>query len=198
MNDSDVALLTDDLPNTVEIAGKEVPIHTDFRNGIQFERLVLDGSIEDAVKVNTALMLFFGDYARIRNREAAIEAALWFYSCGRYPTSDTKGQKPSKRYYDYAADARLIYAAFLDQYHIDLQTSELHWWQFCAMLAGLKADAEFSKIIGYRAIDVSKVKNQEERARYRRLQALYALPDNRTHEEKVASAGAAFGRSAGI
>lgn len=198
MSFSDVALLTDDLPDTVKIAGKEVPINTDFRNGIQFERLILDGAIEDAVKVNTALELYFGDYAKIRDREAAIEAALWFYSCGRYPPDETKGQKSHKRCYDYAADARLIYAAFLDQYHFDLQTSELHWWQFCAMLAGLKSDAEFSKVIGYRAIDVNKIKNQEERARYRRLQALYALPDNRTHEEKVASAGAAFGRSMGI
>lgn len=194
----DIALLTDELPDTVDIAGVEMPIITDYRNGIQFERLVLDKSISDPVKINTALELYYGDYARIRDREAAMDAILWFYSCGHYPPDKTKETKASKRYYDYAVDARLIYAAFLDQYHIDLQTSSIHWWQFCAMLAGLKSDAEFTKVIGYRAIDVNKIKNREERARYRKLQMLYALPDHRTHEEKVASAGAAFGRSMGL
>lgn len=198
MSVPDIALLTDELPETVEIAGADVPINTDFRVGIQFERLVLDGSISDAVKVNTAIELFFGDYTRIRDREAAIEAALWFFTCGRYPPDQTKTPKTSKRCYDYAADARLIYSAFLDQYRVDLQTADLHWWKFCAMLAGLKSDAEFSKVIGYRAIDVSKIKNREERARIQKLQMIYALPDTRTHEEKVASAGAAFGRAMGL
>ena len=38
--------------------------------------------------------------------------------------------------------------------------------------------------MGYRAIDLSKIKNKEEKDKYKRLQREWALPDNRTIEEK--------------
>lgn len=38
--------------------------------------------------------------------------------------------------------------------------------------------------MGYRAIDLGKIKDKDEKAKYRRLQRQFALPDNRTKEEK--------------
>jgi hypothetical protein len=189
------SLLTEALPTTVVIHGLDVPIDTDFRKCIRFEQLLNDRSIDDTVRTNTAIEMFYGSLM-VPDRVAAINGILWFYSCGKFdPDAPSKPQsKRARKIYDYDEDSRLIYAAFLDQYGVDLQDVEtLHWWKFCAMQTGLKADAEFTQVVSYRAMDLRKIKNKELRARYAKLQSIYALPDNRTHEEKVAAAAAAFG-----
>ncbi|WP_242840658.1 Gp15 family bacteriophage protein [Clostridium hydrogeniformans] len=46
----------------------------------------------------------------------------------------------------------------LDQYGADLQNVEyLHWWKFKA----LKEDNEIFKIMGYRYMDLGKIKDKE-------------------------------------
>jgi len=188
-------LLTEALPTTVQIQREDVPIDTDFRTCIRFEQLLEDRAIDDTVRTNTAIEMFYGSMM-VPDRVAATHGILWFYSCGKYDPNEPQNPavKRPRKIYDYDEDARLIYAAFLDQYGIDLQDVEtLHWWKFCAMQAGLKADAEFTRVISYRAMDLRKIKNKELHAQYAKLQRLYALPDNRTREEKIADAAAAFG-----
>ena len=46
--------------------------------------------------------------------------------------------------------------------------------------------------MGYRAIDLSKIKDKEERKRYRKLKQIYALPDMRTQEQKEEDFAMAF------
>lgn len=50
---------------------------------------------------------------------------------------------------DYEIDAPYIYAAFLEQYGIDLIDTRLHWHKFLALLHGLH-DTELNRIIGCR------------------------------------------------
>ena len=68
----------------------------------------------------------------------------------------------------------------------------MHWWEFKALLQGLNDDTQFVKIMSYRAIDLGKIKDKEEKKRYKELQELYALPDMRTMEQKEADFGRAF------
>lgn len=68
----------------------------------------------------------------------------------------------------------------------------LHWWEFRALFQGLKDDNKIVKIMGYRGIDLSKIKDKEEKARYKKLKKIYALPDMRTEQQKEADFGAAF------
>ena len=77
---------------------------------------------------------------------------------------------------------------------MDLQDTEyLHWWKFIALFGGLSEQAEIVKVMGYRATDLSKIKNKNERNRIARLKAIYSLPDLLSREEKIARAGAIFG-----
>ena len=48
----------------------------------------------------------------------------------------------------------------------------------------LNKNTHFVEIMGYRAIDLSKIKDKEEKARYKKLKRLYNLSDMRTEEEK--------------
>lgn len=59
-------------------------------------------------------------------------------------------------------------------------------------LNGLKEDCKFVKIMSYRSVDLSKIKDKEERKRYKDLQKIYALPDMRTKEQKESDFGKAF------
>ena len=60
------------------------------------------------------------------------------------------------------------------------------------MFKGLKSDNKICEIMGYRAIDISKIKDKEEKKRYKKLQREYALPDDRTEEEKEQDFADAF------
>ena len=46
--------------------------------------------------------------------------------------------------------------------------------------------------MGYRAIDLGKIKDKEEKARYKKLKKIYKLPDMRTEAQKEADFGSAF------
>ena len=56
----------------------------------------------------------------------------------------------------------------------------------------MKKQTKLVEIMGYRAIDLSKIKDKEEKKRYKNLKKIYQLPDMRTAEEKEADFGKAF------
>ena len=96
------------------------------------------------------------------------------------------GESEVQRIYSFEHDDDYIYSAFLTQYHIDLQDVEyLHWWKFKALLRTLSSELEFSKIMGYRSIDINSGMTKEQRDFYRRKKELYALPLPAGEEEKV-------------
>ena len=79
------------------------------------------------------------------------------------------------------------------QYGKDLQDIEyLHWWKFRAMFEDLDESTKMAQIMSYRAMDISKIKDKEEKNRYKRLQQIYSLPDMRTVEQKEADFGRLF------
>ena len=87
----------------------------------------------------------------------------------------------------------MIYSAFMSQYGIDLQKIKfLHWWEFKAMFECLNDDNKIVEVMGYRSINLAKIKDKDEKARIRKLKKLYALPDMRTDEEKQADFNRAF------
>ena len=183
------SFLLDALPKTVWIGGTEFAIETDYRAALRFTRLMQEPA-PDWIKMDIALQIFFGD-APVENVPEAARAMMDFYRGGK-PESQTE-TKNAKRTYDFAWDAEYIYAAFLQQYGIDLQSvSYLHWWKFRALFAGLSEDTQIMKIMGYRAIEITSAMPKEQKRRYQRLKQMYALPDNRTEEEKERDFAAAL------
>lgn len=179
-------ILVDLVPTTVNIDNKEYEINSDFRTSILFELLMQDGTIEEDDKILMALQLYYPDIPE--NIKKAIEQMLWFYRCGK-DVSSSKGNGKSKgvtQIYSFEYDDDYIYAAFLDQYNIDLQDIEyLHWWKFKAMFKSLKDDNMIVKIMGYRSMDLSKVKDKEQRAYYKRMQKLYEIPISKDEQNKL-------------
>ena len=182
-------LLLDKLP---QYTPSGLKIRTDFRESIKFELLMQDNKINDKDKILLALNLYY--YEMPKDIGAGIEDMLWFYRTGKeIKASQGKENENAKQIYSYEFDDELIYDAYKDQYNIDLNSVPyLHWWKFKAMFEGLKNDNKIVEIMGYRAIDLGKIKDKDEKTRYKKLKKLYALPDMRTQEQKEADFGSAF------
>ena len=174
-------ILIDKLPT--EYNG--LKINTNFRSFILFELLMQDKDFTQEEKVLMSLNLFYT--GEIKDIKGAMDGILWFYTGGIEDKNDKKQGNNSnkKRIYSYEYDAEYIFSAFLDQYGVDLNEIDyLHWWKFKAMFKSLKNDNKIVEIMGYRAVDISKIKNKDEQNKYKKLQIEYALPDNRTEAEK--------------
>lgn len=149
-----------------------------------------DPRLSDEARVAGTLSAYFDDGAapvlqhlcRMGKAEALVAAILTFYRCGepeRPPTGRTE------RSYSFSADERRIYAAFSEQYNIDLYAVPyLHWWKFSAMFLGLSDTTEIARIMHIRAAKFEKGMTAKERAALRRAKRLYALPDMRTDEQR--------------
>ena len=125
---------------------------------------------------------------------AQVEIALHYLIDGKHPVSQelldavskvlfTEGKSTTK-VFDFVQDAELIYAAFMQAYHIDLCDEKLHWWKFGALLNGMPSDTRFSEVVRIRAMEIPKPTphNHEERMRIIRLKPDYAL--KQTAEER--------------
>ena len=179
-------ILVDLLPTKVNIDEKEYEINSDFRTSILFELLMQDVSIGDEDKILMALQLYYPIIPP--NIKEAIDKMLWFYRCGKN-ISKSKGNGKGKigtQIYSFEYDDDYIYSAFLDQYSIDLQDIEyLHWWKFKAMFKALKEENMIVKIMGYRSVDLSKVKDKEQKAHYKHMKELYKIPIHQDEQEKL-------------
>lgn len=176
-------ILVDKLPTDY----KGLKINTNFRSFILFELLMQEHSISKNDKIALMVNLFYDEVPKDLNK--AVNGIMWFYSGGNKEENKeaSKGEeKPRKKQiYSYEYDAELIYSAFLTQYGIDLNEIDyLHWFKFKALFKGLNSDNKICEIMGYRAIDISKIKDKEQKQKYKKLQRDFAIPDNRTEEEK--------------
>lgn len=178
-------ILIDLLPKEVNIEGEDYKINSDFRTSILFELLMQDNTISEEDKIIQALELYYPKLPTDLNK--AIEGILWFYRCGKDEVeTKNKGTGKSTNVYSYDYDDDYIYSAFLDQYNIDLQDIEyLHWWKFKAMFKSLKEDNEIVKIMGYRAMDINKIKDKEQKAHYKKMQELYKIPIAKDERNKL-------------
>jgi hypothetical protein len=183
-------LLTKELPQTVAVDGVDYPVDTDFRLMIEFEIIINGpGTMEEKGEMTTPLVDRFFCGNTDFDVNLAIERFMWFYRCDDQPqktneNNDEKDKAP-RPVYSFDIDAPLIYAAFLDQYSIDLvRIDYLHWWAFRSLLSALRDDHEFKKVVGYRTMKITKDMSPEQKKAYRELKRIHRLPDYRSEEEK--------------
>lgn len=174
-------ILIDKLPDYIEVNGNQFPIKTDFRHWIKFTQIMLENKPEFQ-KIADIYCELFCKLPKAPLTDV-LNAIMCFYSPLQNVNLQGKNNN-TQRQYDYDVDAELIYSAFQQQYEIDLTVANLHWWQFKALLNNLNDATQFIKVVGYRSIDLSKLKDKEQRKYYSKMKHIYKLPDNRTEEEK--------------
>lgn len=182
-------LLMNKAPDCVRVSKKKIYLKTDFRTSIRFELLMMDETKSDEEKLRQALKLYYGDYRfSPALLEEAVEGIIWFYTGGKKSSKAKKQKSESRsrlsRVYDYEHDADYIYSAFLQQYNVDLQDQQLHWWKFKAMFRALTDQCEFVKIMGYRSIEINNNMTKSQKEFYQKMKKLHALPLPKGEEEK--------------
>lgn len=186
-------------PLAVEVQGAMHAVDADFRTCIRIASALQDPDSDGREKLSVLWDLFFVEKPPLSAIEDAVSAYVWFMRCGedeKPPEKQGSGspQRPEPRVLDYNIDAKLLYSAFLDQYGVDLQMVDfLHWWNFQAMLSGLREEHLISKIIGYRSVDLRKIKDKKQRSFYAQMQKRYALPvHQKSSIDMTRGLGAAF------
>lgn len=184
-------ILIDDIdyPNQAEVNGKRYEIRTNFRNSILFELMMQDSRLSSTEKVRKGLALYYSDTPD--DLSAAVDAALWFYRCGKEETTVQKrmaARRGKNPIYSFEHDAGLIYAAFLLAYNIDLQDIEyMHWWRFRYLFNSLPKDCEFVRAMEYRSIDINDKMPKEQKDFYKKMKRLYALPLSKAEDDRQAA-----------
>ncbi len=186
-------LILDQIPDFLEVGGEKIFINTDFRTWIRFDEALFwsDKPIEE--RIYSALDICY-DGKIPADITGAVHAAIEFYahkdtqikSIGENSQNEQQNSTRGKQTYSFTYDASLIYAAFLAQYGIDLTKDDMHWWLFRALFEGLTDENKICKVMEIRSVDLSKIKDKEQKAHYRRLKRIYRLPDPRCEEEQEA------------
>lgn len=187
-----MGILTGELPRKVEIAGKMVDINWTYRTAIAFD-VLMQGEKTEEEKCCGALLLFYGEQKKdgsieipvhvMEHLSEAFERLLWFYSGGKEIRTREKG---GVKGYFFGYDDAYIYAAFMDQYRIDLtEEKKMHWWKFQGLFQSLKEDNEISHIIQYRTAQISNKMPKEQREFLKKMKRIYATPTD-IREEKEA------------
>ncbi len=178
-----MSILTENLPTTIEIDGLPYRIKTDFRVWIQFSRLAFTKE-QSAVSFARMIVLIFEDNEKCPPVTAETMQMLMDFFSPFAKQGGNGGGFRQKKQFDYDFDADKIYAAFIQQYGIDLAKVNMHWWLFKALFDSISDETHFGKILQYRGMDLSSVKNKDMKKHYEHMKRVYALPDDRTEEEK--------------
>lgn len=183
-------ILIDNPPKTVEIDSLEYEINSNFRESILFELMIQDDDLTYEEKLYQALELY---YPRVPNNvEEAINKIVWFYNGGKIERVKHNSSKVSSKnikspnIYSFDYDDEYIFSAFLSQYNIDLSDIEyLHWWKFKALFASLSKENKINEIMSYRAIELSDIKDKEQRSYYKKMKDMYSIPKGKNEQEKI-------------
>ena len=165
------------LPQSVKVGGSFYRIHTDFKYFLRMRELLTTKPADIAD--------FDFMYIDVpHDRSAGLDALLDFMNPQRLLPRST-GEETRELVLDYAIDAPYIYAAFMEQYGIDLIDARLHWYKFTALLHGLH-DTELNRIIGARLYKPSGKESEYEKSRRKQYEAWrLPLPEDNTPDEAL-------------
>lgn len=116
------------LPTTVDIAGVEYEIRSDFRDILEICTALNDPELSDQEKTWITLLIFYPKLQDIpmEHMQEAVDKCMWFINCGEAPDG-TKAPKLIAWEQDY----NFVVAAVNRVAGTEVRSVEnLHWWTF--------------------------------------------------------------------
>lgn len=149
------------------------PIDSDFRIGIQISQCLEDKSLSKLERKLTAINLLFPDEDKRPELEEANSGLKWFlneFSHDKHKS--TGGSNPIS----FDNDQWRIYAAFFNQYRIDLNTIDMHWFTFMGLLSNL-CECSFNGVVDIRQKKLTSKMSKEEKEAYNKAKEVYSLAE---------------------
>lgn len=144
-----------ELPKSVRVNGKDLPVRTDFRDVLKIVCAFNDPELENEEKIYVCLFILYEDFDMIPKTEyeAAFKAALDFIDHG------AQGDNvKSPRVMDWEQDESIMFPAINKVAGFETRAAEyLHWWTFVGYYMEI-SDGVFSHVLGMR---VKKAKRKK-------------------------------------
>ena len=188
-------LFYEDLPVTIQVCGESIPIVTDFREYIKLLDMLKDDDVSETERI-----LLLNEYflKEVLDIEEGINRLSDFVSmkalenvCLEEENSEEEHQEPEeqkveKPLFSFSVDYPYILSGFMRDYGLDLLSVKyLHWWKFRMLFDGLSDDTEIKQRIMYRSIDLSSIKDKDERKRIQRIQRSIQLPQEALSDYEI-------------
>lgn len=170
------------LPDCIDVDGKFFYIRTDFRVWLNFSRII---NTKNAV-VDDVDFIYQNEVPPVERKKEAFEKLLEFFQ-PKAPLPRSIGESSVGKVLDYEIDADLIYAAFYEQYGIDLLATDehghavyMHWHRFLSLLSGLH-NTKLNEVMSWRSWTGDT--KTEYGKQMQKLRNAWALPEEK--DEKV-------------
>ena len=148
------------------------PIDSDFQAGIQISQCLMDESLSETEQFYTARDLLFPDEENRPSVEETAEALKWYLN--EFHHDNNIGDNSDVPVMDFDIDQWRIYSAFLNQYGIDLNTAEMHWFTFMGLLSNLN-ECAFTNVMNIRQKKITSKMSQEEKNSIRKAQKVFSI-----------------------
>lgn len=168
---------------------KGYPINSDFRIGIQMFQIMNDSELSEMERFYKACELLFDvDGAdQFPDMETMQGGIQWFLS-GWYTDNPVNDEKKGRKDMDYDIDQWRIFSAFLTQFGINLNETDMHFWVFMGLLSTLD-ECAFTRVVDIRTKKIDPKMKPSDKAELRKVKEQYALEqaeEEMTPQEKAA------------
>lgn len=151
-------------------------INYDFRAGILLSECLSDKSFANVEEqIYSAFRILFGK--GIPEFDIAMSGLKWFMHGGIENTQDDS--EDCETLFSFTQDRTMIFSAFMLKYGINLNKSNMHFFEFLALFNDLDKTS-FRKVIDLRAMKPIDMKNytKEQRCQIYKLKRKYSLEEN--------------------
>lgn len=159
------------------------PVDMDFQTGIQISQCLTDADLSKEERAETAVALIFpGQYPT--DAKEIQEALEWYLNGWNHDqVTDKKKESKSTELMDFDIDQWRIYAAFRQQYGINLNRQRLHFWEFMGLLSNLE-ECAFTRVISIRDKKITSKMSKEEKEAYSNAKKMYAIRREEVESEE--------------
>lgn len=177
-----MGMITDLWDTTVVYRGRRYRTRAAYDTVLAVQQLYKDEELSDLDKTTQALRMliknpFLVSWMTVPYRIGLLEK---IFEQQIKPDNERPTLAGQPRVVDFELDGEYIYAAFLQDYGMDLieQQGKLHWKKFLALFQGLSEDTRIKQIMQIRSMKEPQPTkyNQEQIQKIRELKSYYALP----------------------
>ena len=174
-------------PEYVKVRDKKYKINTSYKTAIKCNAIAEDNNINDIERALAIIYKLFGEEALedVENREMLLEKAKKYLSCGVENVETSNEPKDM----DFIQDMPYIKASFMSDYHIDLNKTDMHWWEFYELMNGLSNSdmgncCVLNRVRNLRTFNLAEIKDPREREKIRKAKKSVELKRNRRKATK--------------
>ena len=168
---------------------KGYKINNDFRIGIQMFQTLNDMELSEMERIYKACELLFDvegadQFPDMETMQGGIQ---WFLS-GWYTDNPVNDVKKDRKDMDYDIDQWRIFSAFLKQFGINLNETDMHFWVFMGLLSTLD-ECAFTRVVDILTKKIDPKMKPSDKAELRKVKKQYALEqeeEEMTPQEKAA------------